>query len=160
MTARLRIPQPLWECTHVDLSRPHPFAWERVGFLTCGMQTTAPNIQMLTAESWHPVDDAHYIDDRTVGALVGREAFRKMLQLIYNRPSTLLHVHRHDHRGRPQFSSVDMRSMLAFVPGFFNACPMLPHGALVLSLDYCSGLLWPHASGQPVEIGPIEVVRS
>lgn len=159
MIARLRIAQALWERTHADLSRPHPFAWERVGFLTCGAQGAAADAQVLTADAWHPVDDAHYIDDPTVGALVGRAGFRTMLQLIYNRPRTLLHVHRHDHRGRPQFSSIDVRSMHAFVPGFFNACPTLPHGALVLSLDRCAGILWSRADAQPAAIGHIEVVR-
>jgi hypothetical protein len=159
MIASLRVAQQLWDRTHADLSRPHPFAWERVGFLTCEVQRAPGNVQVLTAQTWHPVDDAHYIDDPTVGALVGPDGFRKMLQQIYNRPSALLHVHRHDHRGHPAFSSIDMRSMLAFVPGFFNACPTLPHGALVLSLDRCVGMLWPQAGARPVAIGHVEVLR-
>lgn len=141
-----------------DLSRPHAHASERVGFLTCGA-ASGPDGQLLVLEAaWHPVDDADYLVDHTVGAHIGPGAFRKILQLAYSKPVAILHVHRHDHLGLPWFSRVDLDSLHNFVPDFWNVRPELPHGALVLSLDAAAGLIWlPHAPA-PIRFGRIDKV--
>lgn len=152
MSARLRIPASQLAEIHRDLDRSHPFALERVGFLICGAATLPGDEVLLCAQDWMPVDDNHYIDDPRAGATIGPAAFRKVLELVYNRPSTVLHLHRHEHRGVPGFSRTDSLSMAQFVPGFFNACSTHPHGAVVLSHDAAAGAIWLRKSARPVPI--------
>lgn len=78
---------------------------------------------------------------------------RKAVQAAYRPPSSLLHVHSHGGRGLPGFSNVDLKSANAFVPGFFQSCPRMPHGLLVLSNDSATGILWVDPSAAPVAIG-------
>lgn len=158
MTARLRITSGLWSRLHLDLSRTHAFAFERVGFLTCDSATLPAGGLLLLAQAWHPVEDLDYIDKPSVGACIGPRAFRKILQHAYGSPCTILHVHRHDHRGVPGFSRTDSLSMREFVPGFFNACRSRAHGALVLSLDAAAGALWLDATSDPVNVDSFQVL--
>jgi hypothetical protein len=143
---------------HADLSRPHSFALERVGFLTCGIAEISSADVLLLAQTWHTVDDGDYIDEPTVGACIGPAAFRKILQTVHRSPASILHVHRHDHTGQPGFSQTDVRSMREFVPGFFNACPSRPHGALVLSHDAAVGAIWLSRDSVPTPVRRFEFV--
>ena len=153
MNIRLRLPKTLLSDIHADLSRPHPRAAERVGFLICGSANVNGPALLLLGQAWHIVDDSDYLDDPSVGACIGPGAFRRILQNVYRQPASILHVHRHEHAGRPQFSSTDVRSMHEFVPSFFNACPTRPHGALVLSHDRADGRIWVRSDSmaQPIE---------
>lgn len=158
MTAKLRILRTLMCDIHADLSRRHAFAAERVGFL-CG--TPAPLADgglLLLAETWHSVADDDYVDDPRVGATIGAAAFRKVLQVAYLDPVSIFHVHRHEHRGHPRFSPTDEKSMREFVPGFFNACPSRPHGALVLSHDSALGALWFGSEAPPRRLTAFELI--
>src|SRR5690606_34848909 len=93
-------------------------------------------------QAYHPVEDADYVDDRSVGAMMGSDAIRKALQRSYQSRTAALHVHLHDHEGRPGFSGTDKRENAKFVPDFFNVTPQVPHGALVLSDNNMTGDLW------------------
>lgn len=125
---------------HADLSRRHAHAAERVGFLTTRAVSPSPSSVVLQAVAWHSIDDADYIRDFNVGACIGPNAFRRVLEHIHFGGFGLMHVHRHDHRGQPGFSPVDWRSMQKFLPSFFNAQPKCIHGAIVLSFDSASGI--------------------
>ena len=151
MTTHLKIPGALLQEIHQDLSRPHTFAAERVGFLTCGIADAAGGGQILLA---HRVADEDYVDNPRVGAAIGGSAFRKILQYAYGNAVSILHVHRHDHRGAPRFSPIDLRSAREFVPSFFNVQRMLPHGILVLSLDHAAGQVWDFGrpAARPIDI--------
>lgn len=124
-----------------DLVRPHRFADERVGFIAVRAAQGLQNL-VLIAESYHPADDADYLPDPNVGAMLGSEAIRKALEIALLRPVGMLHVHMHFHSGRPRFSGLDMREFPKFVPDFFKVRKNMPHGALVLSKDYASGIVW------------------
>src|SRR5581483_7393114 len=63
-----------------DLARPHPFAYERVGFISIRAAALADGL-LLLADSYFPVPDEEYIDDPSVGAMLGQEAIRKALDL-------------------------------------------------------------------------------
>jgi hypothetical protein len=142
MRVEMHVDQALWSDIHDELDRPHAFAAERVGFLTTNVyKPNAPDVLEIVALDWIPVIDADYIDDPRFGASIGASAFRKVLQHAYSKSVGLFHVHRHDHRGTPRFSSVDLTSMRKFIPDFFNAQPALPHGALVLSLTAAYGIV-------------------
>lgn len=50
-----------------DLARPHDFAFERVGFLSCRPARTSSGL-LLLAESFHSLADEDYLPDETVGS--------------------------------------------------------------------------------------------
>lgn len=145
MKAIFRIERALLDQIHKDLSRSHPFAAERVGFVACAVGTLDGG-HLLLASSYHPVADADYEDDPRVGAMMGSAAIRKALQFAYNQPVAMLHVHRHEHRGRPEFSPVDISESAKFVPDFWKVRPKLPHGMLVLSKNAATGAWWDPAT--------------
>lgn len=124
-----------------DLARPHRFAAERVGFISIRAASAGRSLVLL-AEGYHAVGDDDYIDDATVGAMMGQEAIRKALNVALLQPVGMVHVHMHEHRGRPGFSSIDLREQLKFVPDFFKVLRQMPHGAMVLSHDRAAGRIW------------------
>jgi hypothetical protein len=124
-----------------DLARAHSFAAERVGFISIRATDTRDTLILLAA-AYHPVADDDYLDDATVGAMMGQEAIRKALNIALLQPVGMIHVHMHDHKGRPNFSRTDRREQLKFVPDFFKVRPQMPHGAIVLSHNMASGRLW------------------
>lgn len=137
------------------LHRPHPFAAERVGFLLCRAGRLSDDGLAILAAGYHRVEDSDYLDDPRVGAMMGPAAIRKALQRAYNGGAQdigLFHVHMHHHSGMPGFSRVDLAEYMKFVPDFFNAVPAMPHGAIVLSLDYAIGLCWRTRDSGPVRI--------
>ncbi|HEX7965322.1 MAG TPA: hypothetical protein VF651_06355 [Gammaproteobacteria bacterium] len=123
-----------------DLQRPHDFAAERVGFISVRADQTASNL-LLIGEGYHPVADEEYVDDASVGAMMGQEAIRKALDIALLKPVGMFHVHLHSHRGRPRFSPTDVREQRKFVPDFFKVRPH-PHGAIVLSFNQQYGTVW------------------
>jgi len=138
-----------------DLRRPHPFAAERVGFVTT-RAARGHDHMVLIAQAYHPVADADYLDDPRVGAMMGSEAIRKALEIALRLPVGMFHIHLHDHEGDPGFSAVDRREQLKFVPDFFKVRAM-PHGALVLSADSIAGRTW-LAPDTIVDITEFEIV--
>ncbi|MDP3411052.1 hypothetical protein [Bosea sp. (in: a-proteobacteria)] len=141
MKVALKITGSLLDQIRRDLARPHLFAHERVGFLMAGA-AAAPDGVMLLARGYMAVADEDYEVASGVGAQIGSNAMRKAAQAAYRPASTLLHVHTHGGRGVPRFSGVDLNSGKTFVPGFFQSCPKMPHGLLVLSNDAATGILW------------------
>src|SRR6267154_2363907 len=101
MSIELRLTRSLLERTHADLSRPHPYAWERITFLSCRPALLREVGTVLLGLDLHPVLDDDYERDNTVGAMLGAGAFRRILQFAYNNPVSILHVHRHEHLGKP-----------------------------------------------------------
>ena len=141
MTYDFRVPAGLLANIHADLSRSHSFAYERVGFIRCHVGKSESR-SVILAESYHPIDDDDYLESRSMGAVMGSAAIRKALQRTYQHPASMFHVHRHDHRGVPSFSYVDLRESARFIPDFWKVAPQRPHGALVLSLDAATGMAW------------------
>lgn len=141
MNLTFRITDQLLELIHTDLSRPHAFAAERVGFLTCGVGALHNGLAIYSA-AYHPVLDDDYVDDRQAAAMLGPGAFRKMLQFAYRDPTAVFHIHRHDHRGSPSPSRIDETESARFIPDFWKVCPNHPHGIIILSLDSIYGRVW------------------
>lgn len=158
VTVELRLTRQLLESVQIDLSRPHPFAAERVTFLTAFPASLGAQGLVLLAAAHHPVQDEHYERDDTVGAMLGAAAFRRMLQVAYNSPVSILHVHRHDHRGNPWFSSVDIQEARRYVPDFWKVRNGFPHGIVVLSYDAAAGLIWLPGFSNQVRISRITIV--
>lgn len=146
MKVVFRMTRDLLLAVHRDLSRPHEHASERVGFIFCGVGALPNSGIVIVARSYHKVEDDHYVHDDTVGAVIGEQAFRQILQATYRRPASVFHVHRHEHRGRPVPSLIDTQESAKFVPNFWHVAPKVPHGFLLLSLDNHAGWVWPSPS--------------
>jgi hypothetical protein len=136
-----KIDRQLWRQVQQDMDRPHPFAFERVGFFSCKPAALDDGV-LLLPDDYHPVADVDYEDVRGYGAMMGPGAIRKALQIAYGANVSMVHVHRHDHRGVPAFSRTDIRENGKFVPDFFKVRPQLPHGAVVMSHDAMIGEVW------------------
>jgi hypothetical protein len=160
MKIALQLPAPILDEVQTDLSRPHSFAAERVGFLLCSAYSPAYRSLVLVANRWMPVSDDHYLDNPRVGACIGPAAFRKVLAAVHMSRESVIHVHRHEHRGTPAFSQIDMRSMSEFVPSFFNASPLTPHGAIVLSHDSATGAIWESRDDRPKQFSRFQIVNT
>lgn len=152
MKTIFKIPRTLLQRIRTDLERPHRFAAERVGFIAAGLVERQDGIAVL-AQSYEPVADEGYLDDRSVGAMMGPEAIRKALQKALKERVGVFHVHSHCGRGIPGFSGVDVREHDRFVPNFFGVAGGRAHGAIVLSHDAAAGRLWTGASarGTPID---------
>jgi hypothetical protein len=141
MTIRFKITGRLMETIRRDLARPHPFAHERVGWVSAGLSSADDELWVL-ARGYRSVADADYLRDSSVGAMMGPEAIRKALQWAMSEGVAIFHVHTHGGCGRPDFSGIDLREQAKFVPNFFQLAPQCPHGALVLSDNSAYGHIW------------------
>jgi hypothetical protein len=157
---RLKILQSLLNDIHRDLSRPHAFAYERVGFISCSIGTADDAAVVLLVRDYHPVADDHYKQDASAGAVIDRSAFRIALQIALSKSACMFHIHRHEQIGKPWFSGIDLRENARFVPDFWNVKPELPHGAIVLSHDSASGLCWYPGRPRPIRIAEFWAVGS
>jgi hypothetical protein len=135
LSINVRMTDQLWRCMQSDLARPHAFAFERVAFLACGLATGAQGQFHVIGREYIPTPDDEYIRDASVGARIGGAAFRRALSYCYRQPVMMMHVHRHDHHGTPDFSSIDKTEYNNFLPSFWNVRGDFPVGALVLSFD-------------------------
>lgn len=158
MKIHFKIVRDLLEEVRLDLERPHEFAAERVGFLSCRAGNLPDGGMILLAHSYHPVSDEDYLDDPSVGAMMGPGAIRKAMEYAYNNPVGMFHVHMHDHGGVPAFSRIDRSESRKFVPDFWHVRPKMPHGAIVLSRDSAVGRCWIPGSSRTVAIDKITVV--
>lgn len=158
MTIHLKIPSALLRHIVADLARPHAFAAERVGFLGCKVAALPSDGLLMLARTFHSVADDDYLDDPTVGAMMGPSAIRKALQTAYAESAAMFHVHVHEHYGVPRLSRTDLKSAADFVPDFWHVQPILPHGALVLSLDSIAGLCWIPGRRKPTRISVFTIV--
>jgi hypothetical protein len=141
MILRLKILSPLLGAVRRDLQRPHPYAHERVGFISAGLAAAHDNLLIL-ARAYRPVPDDQYLRDSSVGAMISAEAIRAARQWAMDERAAVFHVHSHGGRGVPNFSGVDVRENAKFVPNFISVAPHAVHGAIVLSDTAAYGQVW------------------
>lgn len=158
MKMTLKITGTLLDGVRDDIARAHPYAYERVGFLTAGACYEADGSLLMLANGYVSVEDQDYEDNPLVGAAIGRAAFRKVLQIAHRSRSSVLHVHSHGRKGLPSFSKIDFASGVQFVPSFFSVISAMPHGMVVLSDTHATGLVWTQASAAPTYLSRIERV--
>ena len=160
MKISLKITKLLIQNIRADLSREHRFAAERVGFISCRVADLPEGGLIITANNYHPVADEDYLDDPSVGAMMGPTAIRKALQIAYTDNMCMIHVHMHEHQGIPKFSKVDLTESAKFIPDFWNVQPTLPHGTLVLSHNLAAALCWVPGIRKILPVSNITIVGS
>jgi hypothetical protein len=132
---KFRIPEQLHKKMLLDLKRPHPFAYERVGFLFAKTVNLSPNVTLVIAIDYFPVNDKDYINDKQVGAKINSDAIRKAMQGTLEKNCGCFHVHLHNHLGKPSPSFTDAKSLPGIVKSFNNIAPEQTNGFLILSRD-------------------------
>jgi proteasome lid subunit RPN8/RPN11 len=141
MTVRLKLTRHLLQKIRSDLSRPHPFAHERLGFISASMSSSQNDLWILARE-YRPVADEDYLRDPSVGAMMGPEAIRSAHQWAMSEGVAIFHVHTHGGSEQPAFSGIDLREQAKVMPSFFQIARKCPHGALVLSDNSAFGNIW------------------
>src|SRR4051812_5931736 len=102
MICTFRLRQDLMQRAHADLDRPHAFAAERVGFFIARAARAGDDDLVVLATDYVPIADHDYVDDCSVGAMMGAAAIRKAMERALNGGRgdlSLFHVHRHEHYG-------------------------------------------------------------
>lgn len=159
----IRLTGALYDEVVRDLSRPHPFAAERVGFVFGRIGSLRDSNKVILLNRYHSIPDAHYVNDPTVGARIGPEAMTRAMQDVYHgrtRQEGIFHIHLHGHKGPPGVSGVDSRDLPGFIPGFKSAGRQAAHGIVIFSEDHGSGWVWLPSSHNPVLARAIVVVGS
>jgi len=151
----LRIPWMVLSAARQDLARPHPFAYERVGFFRC-RPTGRPDLVVITG--YDAVSDDHYVRDMMAGACIGSTAIRLALQRVLTQKVGQIHVHQHEHRGLPSPSPTDLADQPRLVKSFCNVESQLPHGHMILSETHAWGSFALPGWRRPVELGSVSVV--
>jgi hypothetical protein len=138
MNIEMKLTSTLYQSILADLRRPHPFAFERVGFCSV-RQSLTENGVLLLAERYLPVADDHYIYDSTVGAKIGEPALTKAMHLAYygrDIGTGVFHIHLHDHTGPTGMSQEDLSSIPNVIDGLRQVNAKAPHGLIIFSEDH------------------------
>jgi hypothetical protein len=141
MNIRFKIMSALLGTVRADLRRPHPFAHERLGFISAGLAAAHDELLIL-ARDYEPVLDDEYLNDPRVGAMMGEQAIRRARQRAMDSRAAIFHVHTHGGHGIPGFSGIDNSENAKFVPNFVSVAPQCVHGAIVLSDTAAFGQVW------------------
>lgn len=120
-----------------DLSRPHPFAFERVGYLLGEIKD-----EILILNEWMSFEDFYYEENEEVGARIGFEGMTLLIKKVFNSKKHFFHTHLHEFQAIPSFSGVDMRSLLEVTPSLFDFSGTGPHGAFLIGRESSKLIFW------------------
>ncbi len=161
MNVHIKTSGSLYEEILGDLTRQHPFADERVGFVFGRADGTSEGQALLLLTRYHSIPDEQYVPDDQVSARIGRDAMAWTMTAVHEgrrRREGLFHIHLHDHIGPTLPSKVDAIELPRMIPGFRSVNAEAPHGIIILSLDHGSGWVWLPGSEEPVRAQQISVV--
>lgn len=131
MKTLVKIPRRLFEHAKEDLSRPHAFACERVGFFSTRRSVTDSGT-LVHCIAYHAVADEHYVEDDSVGARIGSRAITDAMTRAMTDSVGQLHVHRHGGRGLPRPSFTDDDELSPLARSFVNANRSEASGWMIL----------------------------
>ena len=83
MTAEIRMSRQLVGTVQADLRRGHPFAHERVGFLSCRTAALEKGGVLILPVAYHPLTDDEYVESDEAGAMMSENAISKAMQRAY-----------------------------------------------------------------------------
>ena len=158
MKLNIRVYRSLIERIRSDLSRSHPHALERVGFIFGRIGNSGQDEVLALLSDYASLDDSTYIRNSTVGACIGREAICNVMERVLKTGECAFHVHIHDHKGKPTLSYTDKSSLLPLTASFRNVCGSAIHGVLLLSQNDCTAVGWIPAMTRPVYANTISIV--
>ncbi len=161
MTIHIKLNGALYAEILRDLSRRHPFAAERIGFVMGRIGSLSGDAKLILLNRYHPIPDSQYVRDRNVGARIGPQAMTAAMQLVYHvRPARegIFHIHLHPHLGETRMSQVDARELPPLIPGFQSVGPDSAHGIIILSHNHGSGWVWLPGTQAPIAASSVSVV--
>jgi hypothetical protein len=160
MQARIKIPRFLLETALEDLERPHPFACERVGFFSTKC-SVGKELTLIHCVAYHPVSDAHYIVDHSVGVRIGSAAITTAMGRCATSGIGQIHVHSHGGGGGLSHpSNIDRRELPPLIRSLRNVSLNNASGwAVVSSDDAWSSVVLPQANAL-IEVAPVSIVGS
>src|SRR5581483_3803042 len=123
-----------------DLSRPHLFAAERIGFLYGKLVEGPAPLVMMTG--FEPVADDRYINDPMSGARIDSQAIRTAMQGVLDRGQGGFHVHMHHWPGRPALSKMDVQEIPPVVMALRRVGVAQAHGIVLLHNEQCASCVW------------------
>lgn len=152
--AQFKITKRFLKLIRHDLYHPHSFAFERVGFTYCRMEGAGG---ALLATDYVPISDDLYIEDKYVGARFSGEAIRLAMQRSMKNKEGVFHTHIHEHKGDPELSSVDIRSVIEISKALCEVSPGLLHGCVLLSENRCKVFIFDKVANKLVQIKTNEI---
>jgi len=158
MSVHVRLTRQLYEQVRADLSRLHPFASERVGFLFAQLGNANSVTPLVLFTGYSLLADDRYINDPQAGARIDSQAIRSAMQEVLNRKEGAFHVHMHDWHGKPRFSRMDRTELPRLIPSFQAVGLSFAHGLLLLSKDDITAAVWLPGNTQPAEADHITIV--
>jgi hypothetical protein len=161
MKVQIKIPGGIYRQMMEDLTRPHPFAGERVGFAFGRIGSLINQDKIVLITRYQSVPDHQYVDDTSVGARIGSEALTFAMQAVYHvraKKEGIFHIHLHDRYGSPSLSKTDMDELPKLIPGFQAVGRNAPHGIIILSRDHGSGWVWLPNFRIPARASSISVI--
>jgi hypothetical protein len=144
-----------------DLTRPHAFAEERVGFVFGRMGSLADEGKVILLSRYHSIPDDQYVNDPSVGARIDRKAITWAMQAVYFARQThegIFHVHLHDLPGETTMSAVDSLEIPRLLPGFQAAGRDAAHGIVVFSRNHGSAWVWLPGHREPIVADSLSVI--
>jgi hypothetical protein len=115
--------------------RPHPFAFERVGFLAATTTRLDLDHFLILITGYCRVPDEHYIEDESVGASISGAAIRDAMQRVIDESKGQFHVHLHNHAGATGPSFTDRKGLPPVVRSLATVGPNHASGYLIFSAD-------------------------
>lgn len=156
MNIKVRLARSLLEQVRADLTRPHPFAAERVGFLYGQLMDAGDPLVLMTG--YEPVADERYINDPFAGARIDSQAIRNAMQGILDRQQGAFHVHMHHWPGRPVMSHMDAEEIPRVVTGLRRVGPHQANGIVLLHDVECAAWVWLPGHENAIEAQSVSVV--
>lgn len=153
---RVRLTRTILDQVRADLSRPHPFAGERIGFLYGRLVDGRSPLVLIT--DYEPVADDCYINDPQSGARIDSHAIRGAMQGVLDRSQGGFHVHMHDWPGRPALSRMDAEEIPRVVTGLRRVGLRDAHGIVLLHEEECAAWVWLPGSDIAVEAESVSIV--
>jgi len=158
MMVGVRLTRGLYERAVADLRRPHPYAFERVGFFSARMGNASHGHRLVLLTDYHAVPDDQYVKDPKCGARINSDSIRAAMQRVLDTGAGAFHVHVHEHPGTPRFSPMDAEETPRVVTGLRVVGPFQPHGMLLFSEDRAAALVWLPGVPEPLKANKIAVV--
>ena len=163
MKVAIKMTGPLYREIVHDLSRRHPFAAERVGFVFGRIGTLTEHAKLICLNRYHSIPDEQYVQDETVGARIGSDALTWAMQALHHgRPvkEGIFHFHIHPYQGETNMGRTDRRELPKLIPGFQSVAREAPHGIIILSSDHGSGWVWLPGTKEPLPADTFSVIGS